>query len=298
MKSQAGLNNMTTQNEIVIYQTKSGAIELRGDSEHQNIWATQTQIASVFDIDRSVVTKHINNILKTKEVDKKSNVQKMHTPSSDKPVRFYSLDIILAVGYRASSARAIGFRKWATKILRDHITQGYTINRKRIAKNYNAFMKAVVDIQALLPEHIILDPKAILDLVKEFASTWISLNAYDNDAIHVLGTTKKSTELTGEELTKAIQNLRSELIKSKNATDLFAQEKVTGVIIGIVGNVMQAFGGKDLYESVEEKAAHLLYFIVKNHPFTDGNKRSGAFAFVWFLRRSNIKGARNITQQH
>src|SRR3990167_3774143 len=133
--------------QLVVYQTPSGAIELRGDFDKETVWATQAQIANVFQIERSVATKHIRNILKDKEISEKSNVQKMHIPNSDKPTAFYSLDIILAVGYRANSKRAIEFRQWATKTLREHITQGYTINRKRIAHNYDAFMKTVADIQ-------------------------------------------------------------------------------------------------------------------------------------------------------
>jgi len=181
--------------QIVIYQAPSGAIELRGDFNKETIWATQAQIASVFQIERSVITKHIRNIFKDREISEKSNVQKMHIPNSDKPVAFYSLDIILAVGYRANSKRAIEFRQWATKTLRKHITKGYAINRKRIAHNYDAFMKAVADIQTLLPEHITLDPKTVLELIKEFASTWVSLDAYDKEALKVVGTTKKAVKL-------------------------------------------------------------------------------------------------------
>jgi prophage maintenance system killer protein/prophage antirepressor-like protein len=278
----------------VIFQAKSGAIELRGDFSHETIWATQAQIAEVFSIERSVVTKHIGNILKTKEVDEKSNVQKMHIAHSDKPVAFFSLDLILAVGYRANSARAIEFRQWATKTLREHITRGYTINRTQIGKNYDAFLKAVADVQALLPEHVTLDPKSVLELIKEFAGTWMSLDAYDREVLEVVGTTKKAVKLTGVQLTEAIMTLRDTLQKEGEATELFAQERAAGNIEGIVGNVMQSFGGKQLYPSIEEKAAHLLYFMVKNHPFTDGNKRSGAFSFVWFLRRYGAKGSRRI----
>ena len=278
----------------MIYQTPSGAIELRGDFDKETVWATQAQIANVFQIERSVATKHIRNILKDKEISEKSNVQKMHIPNSDKPTAFYSLDIILAVGYRANSKRAIEFRQWATKTLHEHITRGYTINRARIAENYEAFMKAVTDIQMLLPEQITLDPKTILELIKEFASTWVSLDAYDKEALKIVGTTKKAIRLTGEELTDAIQTLRAELAKKGEATEIFAQEREKGSVEGIVGNVMQSFGGNPLYASIEEKGAHLLYFMVKNHPFTDGNKRSGAFAFVWFLRKFRTKGSRNI----
>lgn len=139
------------KNNIVIYQAKSGAIGLKGDLSKETVWATQAQIALVFDIDRSVVTKHINNILKSKEIALKSNVQKMHIANSDKPVTFYSLDLILAVGYRANSSKAIGFRKWATKTLRSHIVDGYTINPNRIEKNYEAFLSAVEKVKLLIP---------------------------------------------------------------------------------------------------------------------------------------------------
>ena len=281
-------------NSVVVYQAKSGAIELRGDFGKETFWATQAQITEIFNIDRTVVTKHIGNILKSREVDGKSNVQKMHIANSDKPVAFYSLDIILAVGYRANSARAIEFRQWATKTLREHITKGYTLNRKQIGKNYNAFLKSVADIQALLPEHVMLDPKNVLDLIKEFASTWVSLDAYDKESLVVKGTSKKSIKFDAVQLLVAIADLKRELIKNKEATELFATERAAGNIEGIIGNVMQSFGGKSLYPSIEEKAAHLLYFMVKNHPFTDGNKRSGAFAFVWFLRKTKARGARNI----
>lgn len=120
----------------------------------------------------------------------------------------------------------------------------------------------------------------VLDLIKEFAGTWVSLAAYDKEALEIVGTTKKAVKLTGEELGEAIQRLRADLIRKEEATAIFAQERQAGSIVGIVGNVMQSFGGKSLYPSIEEKAANLLYFMVKNHPFTDGNKRSGAFAFV------------------
>ena len=206
----------------------------------------------------------------------------------------YSLDAILSVGYRVNSKTATQFRQWATKTLREHITKGYTVNRRQIAKNYSAFMKSVSDIQALLPEQVLLDPKTILELIKEFSTTWMSLDAYDKETLTTVGSTKKAVKLTGAELTEAIGSLRSELLKKGEATEIFAQERAAGSIEGIIGNVMQSFGGKAVYATVEEKAAHLLYFMVKNHPFTDGNKRSGAFSFVWFLRKTRSGGSRNI----
>ena len=291
------MKNKKAETNLIIYQAKNGAIEFRGDFEHENIWATQVQISDLFGVERSVVTKHIRNILKDNELDRNSVCAKFaHTAEDGKTyqVQYYNLDVILSVGYRINSARAIEFRKWANKILKEYLIKGYTINRKQIAKNYNAFMQAVASVQNLLPEHITLDPKAVLELIKEFAGTWMALDAYDREALASTGSTKKAVKFTGAELTEAITNLRDTLIKKGEATELFAQEKRPGNIEGIVGNVMQSFGGKPLYSTAEEKAAHLLYFMIKDHPFSDGNKRSGAFAFVWFLRRAGIKGAKNI----
>jgi hypothetical protein len=221
-------------------------------------------------------------------------MQKVHIANSDKPVILYSLDVILGVGYRTNSKTAIEFRKWSTKTLREYLIKGYVLNKKVILKNYDQFLKTVTDIQELLPTHVTLDPATILDLVKEYSTTWAKLDAYDREDLSSVGTTKKKIKLAGAELLSAIRNLREELIKKGEATDIFAHERFSGSIEGIVGNVMQSFGGKELYQTLEEKAAHLLYFMVKNHPFTDGNKRSGAFAFVWFLRKHNVKGSRNI----
>jgi hypothetical protein len=286
---------ITKPKELVIYQTKSGALELRGDKAYETVWATQAQIAQVFEVNRSVVTKHIRNILADKEISEKSNVQKMHIANSDKPVAFYSLDIILAVGYRTNSAKAIVFRQWATKTLKSYLIKGYVLNPKAIlARNYEEFLKNISVIQDLLPEHVALDPKSILELVKEFASTWTSLDAYDKESLKPIGATKKSVKFSADELSTAIMSLRTELIRKGEATEIFAQERKAGSIEGIVGNVMQSFGGTPVYKTLEEKAAHLLYFMVKNHPFTDGNKRSGAFAFVWFVRKVRLANARAI----
>lgn len=294
------MKKLEKENKIVIYQAPSGAIELRGDFSRETIWATQAQIAQLFDVTPQNITLHLRNIYKDKELNESATckeslqVQIEGNRRIERNIKLYNLDAVIAVGYRISSIMGTNFRIWATKTLREHITKGYTINKKQIAKNYNAFMKSVADIQNLLPEHVALDPKAVLELIKEFASTWVSLGAYDKDALTSIGSTKKDIKLDGLELVELIKNFRVELIKSGEATDIFAQERTVGSVEGIVGNVMQTFGGKPLYKTAEEKAAHLLYFMVKNHPFVDGNKRSGAFAFVWFLRKAKIKTMRNI----
>ncbi len=282
------------KSDVVIYQTKEGALELVGDFRHETVWATQAQIAEVFGVERSVITKHIRNIFKGHEVVEKSNVQKMHIASSDKPVSFYSLNIILAVGYRANSVKAIEFRGWVTRIIKEHAILGYTLNKKVILKNYDQFIKNVSEIQSLLPRQTALDTSMVLELVKEYAVTWSKLDAYDKEALAPTGITKKKIKLTTGELFAAVGTLKSELFKKGEATDIFAQERATGNVEGILGNVMQSLGGKEVYGTLEEKAAHFLYFMVKNHPFVDGNKRTGAFTFIWFLRLAGVRGASNI----
>jgi prophage maintenance system killer protein/predicted transcriptional regulator len=286
------------KNKMIVYQARTGAIELREDFKNESVWATLDQIASVFGRDKSVISRHLKNIFKEGELRRDSVVAKIATTAADGKtyqMDFYNLDAILSVGYRVNSKTATHFRQWATKTLREHITKGYSINRKRIMSNYEAFMKAVGDIQALLPAHTAFDPKQALELVKEFASTWVSLDAYDKELLAPIGTTKKAVRLTGEELTDAIADFRAALFSKQEVSDIFAQERQPGSIVGIVGNVMQSFSGNEVYQGVEEKAAHLLYFMVKNHPFVDGNKRSGAYAFVWFLKKAGILARTKIT---
>lgn len=285
---------------LIIYQAPNGGIELRGDFQHETIWATQAQIAEAFGVDVRTINEHIKNIYKTDELSEKATIRNFRIVRREgnreviRDIGHYNLDMILSVGYRVNSKTATSFRKWATKTLREYITKGFVLNKKQIKKNHKEFLKIVESIQNLLPENVALDPKAILDLVKEFSSTWQSLDAYDKESLVSIGSTKKSVNVSAKELTKSIQVLRNSLIKGGEATDIFAQERKQGSIEGILGNVMQSFGGKPVYASLEEKSAHLLYFMVKNHPFIDGNKRSGAWAFIWFLRKAGVKGYKNI----
>jgi len=189
---------MSKKNDIIVYQAKNGAIELREDLSAETVWASQAQIVKLFGVDQSVVSRHIRNIFQDKEVDEKSNMQKMHIPNSDRSVVFYSLDVILSVGYRTNSTVAISFRQWATKTLRSHIDDGYTINSSRIKKNYEQFLKAVDGIKKLLPASSQVGANDALELVKMFAGTWFSLNAYDRSALPRSGLSKKQVEFTAE----------------------------------------------------------------------------------------------------
>lgn len=170
-------------NNVIIYQGKDGGIELKGDITKETVWATQAQIAEVFGIERSVITKHLRNIYKEGELEHKAtcaNFAQVQTEGKrqvERQIEYYNLDAILSVGYRVNSKLATQFRKWATQILKQHLIAGYTINRSRIAQNYDAFIKSIEQMQALLPEHTALAPKIVLELIKEFAGTWMSLNA-------------------------------------------------------------------------------------------------------------------------
>jgi len=286
---------------IVIYQAKSGAIELRGDFTRETIWATQAQIAEAFEVNVRTINEHIQNILKTKELNKEATVrnfrivQKEGKREIDRDIKHYNLDMILSVGYRVNSKKATSFRQWATKTLRSYIVDGFAVNKNRIAKNYQQFLTVVQDIKKLLPAGPAMEARDAVELVSLFADTWLSLNAYDKDSLPKGKLTKKKVELTADKIIDSLTELKTELIRKSEATDIFGMERSRGSVAGIVGNVMQSFGGKELYESAEEKAAHLLYFMVKNHPFTDGNKRSGAFAFVWFLKQANILNVSKLT---
>ena len=278
------------KNKIVIYQAKSGAIELRGDLQHETVWATQAQIASVFCIERSVVTKHIGNILKIKEVDEKSNVQKMHIANSDKPVLFYSLDLILAVGYRANSMEAIIFRKWSNRILKDYIIKGYVINQKQLIEVKSKFQELQNTISFLKEksekEMLVGQEKDILDLLSSYSKTLKILNEYDKGELKELKGKKGKFILSYEDCKRIVKEVKRELIEKGEASELFGNER-DGSFSGIIKGLYQTFGGKELYTTLEIKAAHILYLIIKDHSFIDGNKRVGSFLFVYFLDKNN-----------
>lgn len=289
------------QNNIVIYQTSKGALALRGDIKHETIWATQAQIADIFGVNSQAITKHIKNIYQEGELFKEATCSKMEQVRVEggrtirRSLDIYSLDIIISAGYRINSNLGTKFRQWATKTLRSYIVDGYAIDRSRVQKNYTAFMEAVAEVRALLPTGSSIDNESILELISLFSDTWLSLEAYDTDRLEKTGISKKSVKVTADQLTNALTTLKVELIKKGEATDLFGAERHRESIAGIVGDVMQSFGGKPVYATIEEKAAHILYFIVKNHPFVDGNKRNGAYAFIWYLQKAGILDITKIT---
>ena len=278
----------------IIYRAETGAIELRQDLKQETFWASQKQISQLFGVTPQNITTHIKGIFEEGELTESSTckeslqVQIEGNRTIKRKVKEYNLDAIISVGYRINSKTATKFRQWATQILHSHIVEGFTINPSRIKHNHDNFFSAVNNIKRLLPTNSNIPPDEILDLVSVFAHTWLSLDAYDKSTLPQSGATKETIQFTAEELQIALADLKKILIKEKQATELFAQEKNTGTLQGIVGSIFQSAFKQDAYLTIEEKAAHLLYFIIKNHPFNDGNKRSGAFAFVWFLQKARI----------
>lgn len=276
--------------EIIIYQTAKNEVELKVRFEDEMIWLQQSGIARLFGKDRSVITKHINSIFKDKEVDKKSNVHFLHLANSDKPVAFYSLDVILAVGYRTSSARAIHFRKWATKVLKKYLLQGYAINEKRLLEareKFKELQNAVAFLQTKSKKELLQGQEGgILDLLAHYTKTLTLLGEYDNGRLKDEKGKKAKFVLTYKNCLRVVAELKKELLSKKEAGDLFGQER-GGSFDGIISGLYQTFDKKELYPTIEDKAAHILYLIIKDHPFSDGNKRTGAFLFVYFLDKSD-----------
>jgi prophage maintenance system killer protein len=276
--------------EIFIYKTSKNEVELQVRFKGETVWLRQDEIAKLYGKERSVITKHINKIFADKEVDKKSNVHFLHIAKSDKPVAFYSLDVILSVGYRTNSSRAIHFRKWATKVLKSYLLKGYALNQKRLLETQEKLreLQQAIDFLQEKTKHQLLagQEQEILNLLANYSKTLTLLEQYDKQKLSLARKAKGKFVLAYEDAKRIIREIKNELMAKKEASSLFGQEE-GNKFKAILGNIYQTFNKKELYPSLEEKASHLLYFIIKDHPFIDGNKRIASFLFVYFLDRNN-----------
>jgi prophage maintenance system killer protein len=275
--------------EILIYQAEDGQTSIEVRLENDTVWLRQEQIAELFDRDRTVISKHINNIFKENELDRESNVQNLHIANSDKPISFYNLDIIISVGYRVKSQRGTQFRRWANTILKNYLVKGYSINEKRLKeqgeqleqlKQTVRLLGNILETQTLTTDEV----AGLLRVITDYTYALDVLDQYDHQILEIKETTNKELFfLTYSDAIKAILSLRDKF----GGSSLFANEKDDS-FQGSISAIYQTFGGQYLYPSVEEKAANLLYFVTKNHSFSDGNKRIAAFLFVWFLEKNGI----------
>ena len=257
------------KNEIIIFENQN--VKLEVNLKDETVWLTQKQMAELFDKDRTVITRHINNIFKEKELDEKSNVQKMHFANSDRPTTLYNLDVIISVGYRVKSQNGTRFRQWANKILKDYMLKGYAVNQRRL----EYLEKTIANrIDEKLENN---DAKEILKVIGEYSKALDLLDDYDNKRLKKIDGNIDERKIEYSECIKIINTL-----KFKEESSLFAIERNKG-LESIIGNIYQSFAGQDIYKSIEEKSANFLYLIVKNHVFTDGNKRIAATLFIYFL---------------
>ncbi len=275
-------------NKIIIYQTEDGQTQIDVRLENETVWLTQAQMAELFQKDQSVVARHINNAFKEGELKEESNMHFLHnTRYKYRPTKIYSLDVIISVGYRVKSQRGTAFRIWARQIIKQYLVKGYAVN-ERIRKEQIGELRQLVGMlgrtiqsQPLLSND---ETNALFEVVRDYTYALDTLDNYDYERLTIDKTTKKEPfHATYENAMEAINGLRSKF----EGSSLFGNEKDASFKSSI-GQIYQTFGGEELYPSVEEKAAMLLYLVTKNHSFSDGNKRIAATLFLWFLNNNGI----------
>ncbi len=274
-------------NDIQIYQSPDGQMQLDVQMDNQTVWLTQAQMTLLFGRERSVVTKHLRNIFTEGELDKNAVCANFaHTAADGKTyqVEHYNLDVIISVGYRVKSKQGTQFRQWATQRLKDFLVKGYAINQKRLDELSQ--MVSIIQQSTHNEDLKLSEAKGLLNVLSNYTQSYILLNQFDSNSLKTDNLNENvSYEIKYEEAKLEITTLKQKLIALKEATALFGNEKDDS-FRGILGNILQTFDGQYLYPSIEEQAANLLYFVIKNHPFSDGNKRIGAFLFIWFLEKN------------
>lgn len=264
---------MKKNNEIVLFETADNEVSLQVQMQDETVWLTQNQMIELFGRDQSVISRHISNVFKEGEVDQESNMHILHIANADRPVAFYSLDVIISVGYRVKSQRGVEFRRWANSVLKNYIFRGYAVNDKRISQ-----LGQVVQIMKRAENQ--LDAQQVLSVVESYSAALDLLDDYDHQTMAKPKGNQATYMLTYDECRSVIDKM-----KFASDSDLFGNEKDNS-FKGSLGAIYQSFDGKDLYPSLEEKAANLLYFVTKNHSFSDGNKRIAATMFLYFLDKN------------
>lgn len=279
----------TETNQINLFQTTAGDVRLEVVLEQETVWLSLDQMAVLFGRDKSVVSRHIRNVFKDGELEKISVVAKNATTASDGKtyqVEYFNLDVIISVGYRVKSQRGVQFRQWATHLLKQHLVHGYTLNQQRLQEQGIEFDQALQLLsKTLMNQQLVLpEGEAVLTVVSDYARSWSLLQAYDEQSLS--DQTSKQSAMHSLELNSvlvAISELKQTLIEKGEATELFGQLRGDG-LESAIATIEQGFGEELFYPNIASRAAHLLYFVIKNHPLADGNKRTGSFLFLWYLR--------------
>ena len=280
--------------EVLLYEAPDGQVRVDVRLERETVWLTQEQMSRLFGRERSVITKHIRNVFLEGELEAGAVCAKFaHTAEDRKTyqVEHYNLDVIISVGYRVKSSQGTRFRQWATRVLREHLVQGYTFNQTRLAERGLLEARQTLDLLArTLQNQALVDAtgRAVLDLIVGYADTWRLLLEYDEDRLALPpGARPSSGVLDYARASHAIADFKRELMARSGATPLFGSTRGEA-LEGILGSIEQTMFGEALYRTREEKAAHLLYFVIKDHPFSDGNKRIGSFLFMLYLQQERM----------
>jgi prophage maintenance system killer protein len=278
--------------DVVLYQSDGVGARLEVRLERDTVWLTQAQMAELFQRDQSVVSRHMRNVFEEGELDEETNMQKMHITPSGRPTILYSLDVVVSVGYRVKSPQGTQFRIWATRTLRDYLVRGYTLNEQRLReRGFSEIRQAVALLSRTLTQNELVtdEGQAVLQVIEDYARTWHLLLAYDENRLeHVVGDSQgQLAELSPADARVLVNHLRQTLAARGEATSLFGLER-EHQLDGILAAIQQTFAGVALYASAQSRAAHLLYFLIKDHPFVDGNKRIGTLLFLEYLRRNGL----------
>ncbi len=274
---------------LIIYQTNDGSASIKVVLNQDTVWLDTDQIAKLFDRDRTVVIKHIRNIFSESELEKGGNVQALTSSGPGRAIYLYSLDVIISVGYRVKSQRGTQFRIWANNVLKEYLIKGYSLNETRLkeqAERLSSLKEAIQLMSNIVANNQLSDSEAsgLLKVLTDYTYALDILDKYDHQQLTIQSTTADSLfQINYEEATKAIQGLKQKF----GGSELFGNEKDESFKSSL-SVIYQTFDEQELYPSVEEKAAHLLYFVIKNHSFSDGNKRIAAFLFVWFLEKNQL----------
>ncbi|MBB3103233.1 virulence protein RhuM/Fic/DOC family protein [Azomonas macrocytogenes] len=272
---------------IQIFTSADGQAQLDVALDKETVWLTQEQMCELFGRERSVITKHILNVFKEGELVRDSVCAKFARTAEDGKTyqtQFYNLDVIISVGYRIKSPRGVQFRQWATGVLRQHLVDGYTLNQRRLAERGIEFEQAVSLLsRTLANQQLVSDEgRAVLQVIGDYARSWSLLQGCDEQSLQEQNA-RQNGMLALDDALAAIAQLKAELIAKGEATELFGQLRGEG-LASAIATIEQGFGDELFYPNVASRAAHLLYFVIKNHPLADGNKRTGSFLFLWYLR--------------
>lgn len=275
--------------ELVLFNSSDGNVAVDVKLEQDTVWLSQKQIEYLFERDQSVISRHIKNVFKD-ELEEKSNMHFLHIANSDKPVAFYSLDVIISVGYRVKSKRGVEFRKWANSVLKDYLLKGYALNNNLLDKAHHEYQNLLDLLNKTLASNQLITSQgqSVINLINEYATTWTSLLQYDEDRLLIPENMHRSSiRLTPESALLAIGEFKASLLVIGEATQLFGNER-NDQLQSILSNLDQTMFGEELYRSVEEKAANLFYMVIKDHPFSDGNKRIGSFLFLLYIQLNKL----------